>query len=103
MGSELVTKEKLDRYIHVRDRMKERFDKDLSLEDYDLLCSRTERCGVITKKISNAIENRIVSWGQLILVTYNNANKLVGTVMFPRNRDYDIFVEARRKDKIKIV
>lgn len=91
---------KLVRYKHTRDRMKERFNIDLSLEEYDKLCEKVEKSGTVVEEYSKNRETRLVSWEKrFIAVGYNKKYKLVNTIMVVTRDITSKYTEIKKNNK----
>lgn len=77
---------KLIRYEHTKIRLKERYDIDINLNDYILMCKIADD-GLIDKTKSKNRDYRFIYFkGNYISVGYNKKYKLINTALYLNNR-----------------
>lgn len=70
------------RFEHTKSRLLERYNIDINIDDYDLMC-KIAQYGLIDKKKSKNRDSRVIFFkGNYILIGYNHKYNLINTVLY---------------------
>lgn len=84
---------KIIRFDHSKQRLNERYNIDVDIDDYDLMC-KIAQYGLIDNKKSKNRDSRVIFFkNTYILVGYNHKLKLINTVLYHNNRTKKIKYE----------
>lgn len=77
---------KLIRFEHTKQRLNERYNIDIDIDDYDLMCNIASY-GLIDKKKSKNRDNRLIYFkNKYIVVGFNKKYNLINTALYHNNR-----------------
>lgn len=84
---------KIIRFDHSKQRLNERYDINIDINDYNLMCKIASN-GLIIKEKSKNRDSRIIFFkGRYIVVGYNHKYNLINTVLYHNNRTKKIKYE----------
>lgn len=74
------------RFEHTKQRLNERYNINIDVDDYDLMCIISKE-GLIIKKKSKNRDTRIIYFkNKYIVVGYNYKSNLINTVLYFSNK-----------------